>query len=123
VAHLSRRVTGGAFDFGSSSDLKVTYDSLNNVLSESIPLDGTHTATTSYTYNSFGEVLTVTDPLGHVTTNVYDMQGNLTSVTSPAPKLQGDRILVSVIRSRLDEVWLGGDDARRGHIWKCPLGG
>jgi len=36
VAHLSRRVTGGAFDFGSSSDLNVTYDSSNNVLSESI---------------------------------------------------------------------------------------
>jgi len=31
------------------------------LLSELTPLDGTHTATTSYTYNSFGEVLTMTD--------------------------------------------------------------
>jgi RHS repeat-associated protein len=85
VAHLSRCVTDGAFEFGSSSELNVTYDSSNNLLSESIPLDATHTATTSYTYTSFGEVLTVTDPLGHTTTNVYDTHGNLTSVTSPAP--------------------------------------
>jgi hypothetical protein len=84
VAHLSRCVTGGAFDFGSSSDLNVTYDSSKNLLSESTPLDGTHTATTSYTYNSFGEVLTLADPLGYVTTNVYDMHGKLPSVTSPA---------------------------------------
>lgn len=36
-------------------------------------------------YNSFGEPLTVTDPLGNTTTNAYDANGNLTSVTSPAP--------------------------------------
>ena len=43
------------------------------------------TVTTSYTYNSFGEVLTMTDPLGNVTTNTYDTNGNLLTVTSPAP--------------------------------------
>ena len=32
-----------------------------------------------------GQVLTVTDPLGNVTTNAYDAHGNLQSVTSPAP--------------------------------------
>jgi RHS repeat-associated protein len=42
-------------------------------------------ATTSYTYNSFGEPLTVTDPLGNVTTNTYDTHGNLLTVTTPAP--------------------------------------
>ena len=41
--------------------------------------------TTSYTYNSFAEVLTMTDPLGNTTTNTYDANGNLLSVTSPAP--------------------------------------
>jgi YD repeat-containing protein len=29
--------------------------------------------------------LTVKDPLGNVTTNVYDTHGNLTSVTTPEP--------------------------------------
>jgi hypothetical protein len=55
VAHLSRRVTGGAFDFGSSSELNVTCDSSNNLLSESTPLDDTHTATTSYTEIAGGQ--------------------------------------------------------------------
>lgn len=62
-----------------------TYDTSNNLLSQTVPVDSTHTATTSYTYNSFGEVLTVTDALGKVTTNTYDTHGNLISVTSPAP--------------------------------------
>ncbi len=62
-----------------------TYDSSNNLLSESKVLDSTHTATTSYTYNTFGEVLTVTDALGNVTKNTYDSYGNLASVTTPVP--------------------------------------
>ena len=43
------------------------------------------TVTTSYTYNSFGEVLTATDALGNMTTNAYDGNGNLLTVTSPRP--------------------------------------
>jgi RHS repeat-associated protein len=62
-----------------------TYDSSNNMLSQSAQLDSTHTATNSYTYNALSEVLTATDPLGNVTTNTYDNNGNLISVTSPAP--------------------------------------
>jgi RHS repeat-associated protein len=34
-------------------------------------------------YNSLGDLLTSTDPLGHTTTNVYDAKRNLTSVTDP----------------------------------------
>src|ERR1017187_5234034 len=62
-----------------------TYDSNNNVTSVSRQLDANTPVTTSYTYNSFGEMLTTTDALGNVTTNAYDANGNLTSVTSPQP--------------------------------------
>ena len=62
-----------------------TYDSSNDLLTQSQKLNSTTTATTTYTYNSFGEVLTVTDPIGNVTTNTYDANGNLLTVTSPKP--------------------------------------
>jgi RHS repeat-associated protein len=61
-----------------------TYDSNGNVASVTVPT-GSGNATTSYTYNSFGEVLTTTDPLGNVTTNTYDANGNVLTVTTPAP--------------------------------------
>ena len=62
-----------------------TYDGNNNVTSQSARLDLNTTVTTTYTYNSFGEPLTVTDPLGNTTTNTYDTKGNLLTVTTPAP--------------------------------------
>jgi YD repeat-containing protein len=62
-----------------------SYDSNNNVISESAQLDASNAATTAYTYNSFGEVLTMTNALGQTTTNVYDTRGNLLSITTPAP--------------------------------------
>ena len=64
-----------------------TYDADGNVTSETQHLDPNTPVTTSYTYNSFGEPLTVTDPLGvgHTTTNAYDANGNLKSVSSPSP--------------------------------------
>ena len=61
------------------------YDTSNNLLSQTAPVNSTTNAVTSYTYNGFGEVVTATDPLGNVTTNAYDSHGNLTSVTTPAP--------------------------------------
>jgi YD repeat-containing protein len=97
VAHLSRRVTGGAFSFWFLLRTERHHDTANNLLSELTPLDGTHTATTSYTYNSFGEVLTMTDPIGHVTTNAYDTHGNLVSVTSPAPNNSTGRVARALI--------------------------
>ena len=38
---------------------------------------------TSYTYDTAGDVLTETDPLGNVTTNTYDALGRLTSTALP----------------------------------------
>jgi RHS repeat-associated protein len=62
-----------------------TYDSNNNVLTIAAPPSGGASATTTYTYNLIGEPLTVTDPLGYVTTNTYNSKGNLLAVTTPAP--------------------------------------
>ena len=65
--------------------ISYTYDSANNLTSQTAHLgDGTPVAT-SYTYNGFGEALTMTDPLGHISTNTYDSHGNLLTVTTPAP--------------------------------------
>jgi YD repeat-containing protein len=62
-----------------------TYDAYGDLLSVSVPLGSGTYAVTSYTYNGFGEVLTSTDPLGKVTTNTYDGNGNLLTITTPAP--------------------------------------
>ncbi|HVO64555.1 MAG TPA: IPT/TIG domain-containing protein [Terriglobales bacterium] len=70
-----------------------TYDSFNDLLTVTVPIAPGHTATTAYTYNSFSEVLTATDPLGNVTTNKYDTNGNLLTVTAPTP---GDGAAASV---------------------------
>jgi len=43
-----------------------TYDSNNNMTSAAKSLNSTTTATTSYTYNSLGEVLTSTDALSNI---------------------------------------------------------
>ncbi|MDQ1499102.1 MAG: hypothetical protein QOI86_2442, partial [Actinomycetota bacterium] len=39
--------------------------------------------TTYVGYNPYGQPLTVTDPLGHVTTKTYDADGNLATATDP----------------------------------------
>ena len=62
-----------------------TYDSDNNLRSQTVRIDSNTTATTTYTYNGLGQVTTVTDALGNVTTNGYDLTGNLLSIMSPVP--------------------------------------
>ncbi|MFZ0641082.1 MAG: IPT/TIG domain-containing protein [Candidatus Acidiferrales bacterium] len=59
-------------------------DSSGDVTEQVAALNSTP-VTTTYTYNSFGEVLTMTDPLGNVTTNTYDSHGDLLTVTTPKP--------------------------------------
>lgn len=66
---------------GHASDF--TFDQLTgDMLTKTQHLDDGTPVTWTYTYNSFGEVLTAQDPLGVVTKNEYDVQGNLTC-TSP----------------------------------------
>jgi len=67
-----------------------SYDGEGNLLSKSLPEGDPFTGVTGYdvwhyTYNSFGEVLTSTDPLGHTSSNTYDSHGNLLSTTTPSP--------------------------------------
>ena len=60
-----------------------TYDSLGHVLIKTVTDTATSVArTTNYNYNSLNLLHTVTDPLGHVTTYLYDNQGNLSSITN-----------------------------------------
>lgn len=74
------------------------YDGQGNVLFKTLPEGNNFTGpaptgydTWAYTYNSYGEVLTVTDPLGyggvpnHTTTYGYGSHGILTSITTPSP--------------------------------------
>ena len=42
-------------------------------------------AATTYTYDTYGNMTSQTDPLGQVTQYTYDTQGRLTSTTPPAP--------------------------------------
>ena len=59
------------------------YDSSGNVIEQLTPLNSSTNAITQYVYNGFGEVTSTTDALNHTTTNAYDSHGNLTSVTTP----------------------------------------
>jgi RHS repeat-associated protein len=67
-----------------SQNATSTYDASGNLLTRTVYLDG-NSLTTTYTYNSFGQVLTATDPSGNVTSNTYDAKGNLLTTTMPSP--------------------------------------
>jgi len=77
---------------GVGNHIFYTYDSQGNLTSKTLPDYYTGLYDTwNYTSNSFGEVLTISDPLGvagdpnHTTTYGYNAQGNLTSITTPSP--------------------------------------
>jgi len=63
-----------------------TYDANGNLATETTFVDTNdpNTAmTTSYTYNEYGDVLTITKPKGNITANEYDPNGFLTRVFDP----------------------------------------
>jgi RHS repeat-associated protein len=68
---------------GSAGEVSYTYDSEGNVTSETREADGSAPLRTRYTYNSFAEPNSVTDPLGLTTEYSYDGNGTLTAVTDP----------------------------------------
>jgi RHS repeat-associated protein len=58
------------------------YDANGNLLQKTITA-GSLTRSWTYTYNGSGQVLTATDPLGHVTAYTYDSTGDITTITDP----------------------------------------
>ena len=65
---------------GTSETTTNTYDASGNMLSSTDPLGNT----TSYTYNSANDITSITDPEGNISTKVYNAQGQVTQVTDGA---------------------------------------
>lgn len=61
------------------------FDSSYNLTAETVFPTAATPATTTFTYNSLGQVTTATDALGNKTNNTYDSHGNLTAVSSWSP--------------------------------------
>jgi YD repeat-containing protein len=58
------------------------FNALNRLVND---IGGTHPATqiTQYAYDSQGNLVSISDPMGHVTANVYDALDRLTKVIDP----------------------------------------
>ncbi|HLK57944.1 MAG TPA: RHS repeat-associated core domain-containing protein [Chthonomonadaceae bacterium] len=57
------------------------FNSATNTMSVRDMIDSTHTALTSYHYDSNDRLTSITDPIGHTATRTYDADGNLVSAT------------------------------------------
>ena len=65
---------------GNVGTATMVYDSMGDLLSSTDPLGNT----TTNTYDANQNLLSITDPLGHTTSYTYDSNGNKTSQTYPA---------------------------------------
>jgi RHS repeat-associated protein len=85
LAHTVTKPTPGTVDSSSEVNYQYTYNSLGDVTQVVSPGNNAAASiTTTFSYGlipHIGEVLTVTDNLGHATTFTYDSQANTTSVT------------------------------------------
>ena len=63
----------------------MTYNSAGQLLTRTDPLG----RTTTITYNARGLPATITDPLGRATTLAYDLAGRVTATTDPAGRISG----------------------------------
>lgn len=84
VWHPAYRLPSQVVD--GSRTFTFAYDAGGNLTSAKVATS-TENSLWSFTYNSFGEPLTASDPAGKVTTYAYDAKGNLTTVTNPLGKV------------------------------------
>ncbi len=70
---------------GNAGTATMIYDSQGDLLQSTDPLGHT----TINTYDANRNLLSTTDPLGHTTSYTYDVDGNKTSTTYPNPQLPG----------------------------------
>lgn len=84
VWHPAYRLPSQVVD--GSRTFTFAYDAGGNLTSAKVATS-TENRLWSFTYNSFGEPLTASDPAGKVTTYAYDAKGNLTTVTNPLGKV------------------------------------
>lgn len=83
---VTSEITDGLVTKETDADGVVTsyvHDAGRRLQSVTVAPGTTVAATTSFTYDSAGRVLTETDPMGGVTTRAYDLAGRLLSVTDP----------------------------------------
>ena len=66
-------------------DMEFTYDSSDRIVTVKYPWNGTSDGVI-YTYDSNGQVITKTDPLGNSSTYEYNYRGNMTSMKDPLGK-------------------------------------
>jgi RHS repeat-associated protein len=135
----SAAMTSFAYDAASLGVIRVTdanghaatatRDAQGNLLSAT----DADARTTSYAYNSFSEPLTVKDPLGVTTTNLYDANGNLTDTSRPLAgsgqtasyhlSYDGQSGDVTRVRDPDLKTWSYGYDANGNRTsWTDPLG-
>jgi YD repeat-containing protein len=85
LVHKITNPAPGCTDGTRTVDTTYTYDSLGNILTVTSPGNNAATTiTTTYDYGQnpkLGQPLTITDNLGHVTQFSYDARGNVISVT------------------------------------------
>jgi RHS repeat-associated protein len=59
------------------------YDALGHITQRSITVNGTPVTWHFTYYSNYDEISSITDPLGHVTTNTFDSNGNMLTTTAP----------------------------------------
>ena len=87
-----------------------TYDPDGNVLTAAISdtTGGDATRTTTRTYNGNGELATLTDPTGAVTSYTYDAAGNIATVTDPVGSTYAYSYTpTSQVATKALENWIG----------------